>query len=39
LLTRLSTENVERIKEWDWSIKAAKFGQYFESLTAIDSST
>ena len=39
LLTRLSTENLERIKEWDWSIKAAKFGQYFESLTAIDSRT
>ncbi|MNN92194.1 hypothetical protein D3C81_2104370 [compost metagenome] len=38
LLIQLSTENVERIKEWDWSIQAAKFGQYFESLTAIDSS-
>lgn len=39
LLTRLSTENIERIKEWDWSIKAAKFGQYFESLATIDSRT
>ena len=32
LLTRLSQENMERIKAWDWSIKAEKFGAYFDGL-------
>lgn len=32
LLTRLSQENSERIKAWDWSIKAEKFGAYFDQL-------
>lgn len=38
LLPQLSAENIERIKDWDWSIKAAKFGRYFESLVAVESS-
>lgn len=32
LLTRLSMENMDRIKAWDWSIKAGKFGAYFDQL-------
>ncbi|MET1117194.1 MAG: glycosyltransferase [Comamonas sp.] len=32
LLTRLSQENLERIQAWDWSIKAEKFGAYFDRL-------
>lgn len=34
LLTRLSQENMERIKAWDWSSKAEKFGAYFDQLIA-----
>jgi len=30
----LSAENIKRIQDWDWSIKAAKFGVYFEGLVA-----
>ncbi|POA36571.1 glycosyltransferase [Pseudomonas sp. GW456-12-1-14-TSB6] len=33
-LLQLSSENVERIKDWDWSIKAEKFGRYFDGLIA-----
>jgi glycosyltransferase involved in cell wall biosynthesis len=32
LLTRLSQENMERIKVWDWTIQAEKFGAYFDGL-------
>ena len=32
LLTRLSTENMEGIRGWDWSIMAGKFGRYFDQL-------
>jgi len=32
LLAGLSKENTERIKDWDWSIKAVKFGKYFETI-------
>jgi len=35
LLAGLSKENIERIKDWDWSIKAEKFGKYFENLLTI----
>lgn len=38
LLVKLSRENIDAINEWDWSIKAAKFGRYFETLIAGDSS-
>lgn len=32
LLTSLSTENLVRIRAWDWSIMADKFGCYFDNL-------
>lgn len=33
-LRRLSEENLESIKDWDWSIQAAKYGTFFSDALA-----
>jgi glycosyltransferase involved in cell wall biosynthesis len=33
-LKAMSAENLERVRDWDWKIKAEKFGRFFDSMLA-----
>jgi glycosyltransferase involved in cell wall biosynthesis len=34
LLTQLSRENLEQVRDWDWPVKAAAFARFFDEALA-----